>query len=50
MFDIPIKAFGELETHEKMFTESDVMSNVTINPGNWTIKVNCFSGNAPSHD
>ena len=44
IFDIPIKAFGELETLEKTFMESDVMSNVTINSGNWTIKVTVLVG------
>ena len=39
IFVIPIKAFGGLETLVKTFMESDVVSNVTINPGNGMIKV-----------
>ena len=33
-----------LKTLEKTFMESDVMSNVTINSGNWTIKVTVLVG------
>ena len=50
IFVIPIKAFGGFETLVKTFTESDVMLNVTINPGNGTIKVSWSSGNTPFHD
>ena len=39
IFVIPIKAFGGLETLVKTFMESDVVSNVTINPWNGMIKV-----------
>ena len=40
IFGIPVKAFGGLETLVEMFLESDVVSNVTINPKDWTIEVN----------
>ena len=50
IFDIPVKAFGGLETLVETFPESDVASNITINPRDRTIEVNRFSGNIPSHD
>ena len=40
IFGIPVKAFGGLEMLVEMFLESDVVSNVTINPKDWTIEVN----------
>ena len=50
IFDIPVKAFGGLETLVETFAKSDVVSNITINPRDCTIEVNRFSGNTPSHD
>ena len=50
IFDIPVKAFGGLETLVETFPESDVTSNVTINPRDRTTEVNRFSGNTPSHN
>ena len=40
VFDIPVKAFGELEMLVETFPESDVTSNVTINPSDRMIEVN----------
>ena len=40
IFDVPVKAFGGLEMLVETFLESDVESNVTINPRDRTIEVN----------